>query len=170
MRLQIKITLLLLLLANCLSMIHAQEIGIKELSTNPIIGQWKTIDDSTHKARSIVEIYIIKNKLYGKIIEIFPQQGKTTTPICEKCRGALKNQPIVGLQIINGLSLKDGKWQSGEILDPNNGKNYSCKIWLESGKLKVRGYIGFFFRTQEWLKHEPSVFFDKSNSVSPVWS
>jgi len=47
-------------------------------------------------------------------------------------------------------------WQDGKILDPNNGKFYSCKIWLENRNLEVRGYIGFFFRTQQWLRYNPS--------------
>ena len=51
---------------------------------------------------------------------------------------------------------KSGKeWKGGKILDPENGKSYDCKIWLEEGKpdvLKVRGYIAFFYRTQEWYR------------------
>jgi len=55
-----------------------------------------------------------------------------------------------------GLSLRKGKWRDGRILDPNNGKYYDCQIWLEDNKLKVRGYIGFFYRTQEWIRAEPA--------------
>ena len=25
-------------------------------------------------------------------------------------------------------------------------------VWVEHGKLKVRGYFGMFYRTQTWLK------------------
>ncbi|HCZ37305.1 MAG TPA: DUF2147 domain-containing protein, partial [Cytophagales bacterium] len=35
--------------------------------------------------------------------------------------------------------------------DPNNGKIYRCKVWLEGNNLKLRGYLGPFFRTQTWL-------------------
>ena len=45
----------------------------------------------------------------------------------------------------------DDEWDDGEILDPENGKVYDCKIWVEDGKLQVRGYVAFFFRTQTWL-------------------
>ena len=47
------------------------------------------------------------------------------------------------------LEVDDG---SREILDPENGKTYDCEIWLENDKLKVRGYIAFFYRTQTWEK------------------
>ncbi len=126
------------------------------IAQQSIIGQWKTIDDETKQARSIVELSIKNNKLYGKIVKLFPRSDETGEALCKKCKGSLKNQPILGMQIINGLSLEDGRWQDGKILDPNNGKFYSCKIWLENRNLKVRGYIGFFFRTQQWLRYNPS--------------
>ena len=44
------------------------------------------------------------------------------------------------------------EWEEGEILDPKNGKVYSCKLWREGDELMVRGYVAFFFRTQTWLK------------------
>lgn len=117
-----------------------------------IIGIWQTIDDETKAVRSLVELSIEDNKLYGKIVKLFPQKGESENPVCEKCDGERNNKPIMGMQIIDGLSLKKNKWIDGEILDPDNGKTYDCKIWLEDGKLKVRGYIGFFYRTQEWIR------------------
>ena len=118
-----------------------------------VVGVWQTIDDNTKQVRSLVELSIEDNKLYGKIVKLFPQQGDPKNPICEKCKGERKNEAILGLQIIDGLSLKKNEWIDGEILDPDNGKTYDCKIWLEKGNLKVRGYIGFFYRTQEWIKY-----------------
>ena len=29
---------------------------------------------------------------------------------------------------------------------------YKAEIWSEDGKLKVRGYLGPFYKTQTWLK------------------
>jgi uncharacterized protein (DUF2147 family) len=40
------------------------------------------------------------------------------------------------------------------ILDPEDGKVYKAEIWTEDGKLKVRGYVGFFYRTQTWLRQK----------------
>jgi len=34
---------------------------------------------------------------------------------------------------------------SGLMVYPVNDKIYKYKIWLEEGKLKVRGYLGFLF-------------------------
>jgi uncharacterized protein (DUF2147 family) len=55
------------------------------------------------------------------------------------------------MEIIDGLTRDGDEWNSGTILDPEDGKEYRCKIWLEDGELKVRGYLYFFYRTQSWL-------------------
>jgi hypothetical protein len=39
-----------------------------------------------------------------------------------------------------------------QIMDPEDGKTYEAELWVEDGKLKVRGYLGFFYRTQTWVK------------------
>lgn len=112
-----------------------------------IWGQWKTIDDETGKAKSIVELYEKDGKLYGKVIDLLLKPDDT---LCDKCTGKRHNQPIVGMDFLTHME-KDGEaYSGGEILDPANGKTYRCKLWLADGVLKVRGYIGFFFRTQEW--------------------
>ena len=54
------------------------------------------------------------------------------------------------MDIIENMTMVDETLENGTILDPENGKIYKCKIWLEDGKLKVRGYIMFLYRTQTW--------------------
>ena len=119
------------------------------------IGKWKTIDDETNKPKSIIEIFEKEGKLYGKIEKLFLKADEDQNPKCDKCFGNKKDQLIIGMQILNGLKKdSDIKWIDGEILDPDNGKTYSCKVTLiEDGKkLKVRGFIGFSLigRTQVW--------------------
>ena len=59
------------------------------------------------------------------------------------------------MQIIKNLEQDGDEFEDGTILDPKNGKIYDCKIWLEDDNtLNVRGYISFFFRTQEWIRVE----------------
>ena len=119
------------------------------------VGLWKTIDDETKKEKSIVEVYEVDGKLHGKIQKIFRPVDEDQNPKCDKCKGDMKDQPIIGLEILKKLKKSTDKtWNDGDITDPNNGKTYSCKIELiEDGKkLKVRGFIGFSLlgRTQIW--------------------
>ncbi len=121
------------------------------------LGKWKTIDDVENRAKSIVEIYEVKGKIHGKVVKTFPKPGDDPNPICDKCSGKKKDQPIIGMEIMWGLEKDGDEWNGGKILDPNNGKVYDCYIELESEeKLKLRGFIGFSIlgRTQYWYKEE----------------
>ncbi len=99
-----------------------------------------------------MKIYKAKNgKYYGKITKILdPSRQKKK---CTECDGSKKDQSILGLIIIEGLSKDGAEYEDGTILDPDDGKEYSCAVWLDSnGDLKVRGYWGWFFRTQTWKR------------------
>jgi uncharacterized protein (DUF2147 family) len=118
-----------------------------------VIGKWKTIDDETGKAKSIVEIYEKSGKIYGKVVEILDVEHKNN--VCSECSGSDKNKPILGMIIIKGLTKEGGEYTNGKILDPKNGKTYKCFVTLEAkDKLKVRGFIGIslFGRTQYWYR------------------
>lgn len=119
-----------------------------------IFGQWKSIDDNTGKAKSIVEIYEKDGKAFGKVIKIFDEAKQDA--VCSECSkdDARKGQRILGMEILRNMEKKGKEWTNGKILDPNNGSEYKCTMWLEDGHLHVRGYIGFSLigRTQIWEK------------------
>ena len=120
------------------------------------LGKWKTIDDKTGIEKSIVTITEKDGKLFCHVSEILDEEFKGTDPVCEPCKGAKKNQPIVGLEIFWDMEHDKGnKWEGGKILDPENGKIYGCKLEVESeNKLKVRGFLGFaaLGRNQYWYR------------------
>lgn len=125
-------------------------------SAQSIVGKWKTIDDNTGKPRSVVEIYEKENRFFGKVLKTFPDPGEDTDPICDECEDHRKDQKIIGMEIIIDMksSKKGAEYNKGEILDPENGNIYDCKLWVdEEGNLKVRGYLFFFYRTQTWLPY-----------------
>lgn len=116
-----------------------------------IFGKWKSIDDETGEAKSIVEIYEQDGKAYGKIVELLNPDEDDPDPVCDNCKDHRKNKRITGMEIITALKKDGDEWSKGEILDPENGKIYRCKLWVEEGVLKVRGYVSFLYRTQTWL-------------------
>ena len=120
-----------------------------------VVGHWKTIDDKTGKALSIIKIYEKDQIFYGKVIDILDPKGKNK--LCEKCPGEDKGKPFLGLVVMSELKKHGKEYSGGKILDPLNGDFYQCYITLENeDKLKVRGYIGFaiFGRTQYWYRAE----------------
>ena len=123
------------------------------LAADSPVGKWKTMDEKSGKVVSEVQVYEEGGKLFGKITgltEPTDKEGKAKT--CTKCQGADKDKPIVGLVIIQGLTPSGESYKGGTILDPDDGKVYKAEIWVEGGKLKVRGALGPFFKTQTWLK------------------
>lgn len=114
------------------------------------VGTWKTIDDETGQPKSFVQIYEYQGKYYGKVTKLI--NPSEPNPKCTKCPGQAKDKPIVGLNIMWGLSKDGNEYSGGQIMDPNNGKVYSAKIWVEGNTLKVRGYLGPFYRTQTWYR------------------
>jgi uncharacterized protein (DUF2147 family) len=123
------------------------------LAADAPVGKWNTVDDKTGKAVSEVQLYDQGGKLYGKIVGLAnptDEQGKPK--ICSKCQGADKDQPIVGLVIVKDLAPDKDRFKGGTILDPEDGKVYKAEMWTEGDKLKVRGYLGPFYKTQTWTK------------------
>ena len=119
------------------------------------LGKWKTIDDETGKAKSIVEITRAPDgTLRGTVVEIL-YSDKGPNPICDKCKGANKNKPVKGMTILWGLAADGDEWTGGTVLDPGKGKTYKSKIELLDGgnKLGMSGCIAFFCRQQVWVRH-----------------
>jgi len=118
-----------------------------------VTGKWKTIDDETKEAKSIVEVYEKDGKIYGKVVEILNPAKKDSK--CQNCKGEDKDKPILGLTIIKGLKKDGNEYTDGDILDPQKGKLYSCTIKLDGNdKLSVRGYMGISLigRSQTWYR------------------
>ena len=112
-----------------------------------VVGVWKTVDDETGEEKSQVEIYEKNGKYYGKIIKLL----NASTTKCDNCSGDRKGKPLVGLEILWDMKKSGSTWKNGEIFSPTKDKTYSCKMWLEGDdKLKVRGYVALFYRTQTW--------------------
>ena len=120
------------------------------------LGLWKTIDDNTGQPRGLVRIREVNGQYEGKVEKIFPKPGEPQNPNCEKCEGSQRNQPVMGMTILWGLTKQGEEYRGGEILDPENGKIYRARVKLiDNGqRLDVRGFIGvsLFGRSQIWLR------------------
>jgi uncharacterized protein (DUF2147 family) len=120
-------------------------------------GLWKSIDDNSGKPRSLIRISE-QHGAYSAVIEKGLLATDTGEAVCDKCTDSRKGKRIIGMTIVEGIKLKGDSYEGGEILDPENGKTYRCKMKLdESGnKLEVRGYIGIslFGRSQIWTREE----------------
>ncbi|MES2899625.1 MAG: DUF2147 domain-containing protein [Pseudomonadota bacterium] len=122
------------------------------------VGLWKNIDDVTGKPKALIRITEVKGELRGQIEKLYRAAGDDQNPRCERCQGANKDQPVLGMVFMSGLRKDGNDYSGGEILDPDTGKIYRSKMTLVDGgrKLNVRGYIGvpMFGRSQIWVRQE----------------
>lgn len=126
----------------------------------PLTGMYQTIDDETNKPKSIVALYEYKqgedSLLAGRIVALYDESGvlsetlKNPVKVADKVEGSPK---YVGLDIVWNMEwdADDNEYSDGKIMDPKKGSVYSSVIWQDNkDKLRVRGKIGPFGRTQTW--------------------
>jgi uncharacterized protein (DUF2147 family) len=120
-------------------------------------GLWKTIDDTTGKPRSLIRISE-HNGEFSAVVEKGLRETDTGEAVCDKCKDERKGKKIIGMTIAKGLKQHGHKYEGGEILDPENGKIYKCKMTLDEtgNNLEVRGFIGISLlgRSQTWHRVE----------------
>lgn len=118
-----------------------------------ILGDWQTVDDKTGEHFSIVRIFKATDGLYyGKITKMLVGPSDV---VCTACEGDDHNKPLEGLIIIRGMHEENGELRGGKVLDPDNGKFYYGKIYIQDGKLVLRGSLdkrGLLGRNQTWLR------------------
>ena len=137
-------------------------------AADPAEGFWLSIDEKSGEVTGGWHIYQEGGKLYGRILS--SSQDSRGQP-ASKCRdsypgfpisGKVNEMPIIGTPWIFGLSMdKSGEWSGGNIINPEDGKIYKCKIIFrpadgkkfQSDTLEMRGEIGLGIgRSQFWRK------------------
>lgn len=136
--------------------LQVQPVVAAGVSLSSPVGRWKTVNDATGKVKSIVAIRQVNGQLDGTIETLL--SPPVPHPTCNLCSGAMKDRPLVGLQILWGFTQDGSQWSGGKVLDPENGKVYHASLTLEDGgkQLRLRGYIGvpLLGRTEHWLRVE----------------
>lgn len=140
-----------------LAIVVLAAITVNAAEPSPV-GLWRTIDDHTGQPKGLVRIRAVDGHYEGTVEKAFPKPGEDPAPKCDKCDGARRNQPVLGMTILWGLTKQGDEYQGGEIIDPESGKIYRAKMKLTDGgkKLEVRGFIGISLlgRSQIWLREE----------------
>lgn len=138
-----------------LAAIALSTLALPTLAQLTPVGTWKSMDDKTGQPKSQIVIAEHGGVLEGRVDQLL-RPGADPKALCVECKDALKDQPMVGLPIIQGAKKAADKdvWEGGKILDPENGKFYTLRLTPIDGgqKLEVRGSIGPFGRTQTWVR------------------
>ena len=118
------------------------------------VGLWEQVDESSGKAESWFKITERNGVYEGAIVKIFFKPGEDENWTCDRCEGAERNAPVLGLTLIKGMRRNGASYESGTIMDPRDGSVYRAlmKLSPDGQKLEVRGYLGMslFGRSQMW--------------------
>jgi len=147
-------------------------------AADPVEGYWLSIDDDTGKITGGWLIYQESGIVYGKILSSVKGAPDMLAVKCKDkydgfpVSGNVNTMPVIGTPWIFGLKMdKPGNWIGGNIIDPEDGKMYKCKLFFRAadGKkfktdtLEMRGEIG--------LGIGRSVYWEKTNleTASNLW-
>lgn len=133
-----------------------------------VTGFWKTIDDETGKPTSVVAVYTYQNKLYGRVILIYDDDGVTVKDDLyrkiERSPFIVGDVPFAGLDMIWNMEwdARRNQWRNGSIMDPGDldkkPRIYGSELWRDGNDLIVRGKIAFIGRNQTWKQFNRSDF------------
>jgi uncharacterized protein (DUF2147 family) len=109
---------------------------------------------------AVVEITPCGDTLCGRVVWVHSPLDQDGCELRDKNNPdpALRNRPVVGLQILGGLVASDHKqvsWTDGTIYDPVSGNTYRCRLELDGhDRLRLRGYVGIPLvgRTTTWTR------------------
>ena len=88
------------------------------------VGTWKTVDDETGRPKSIVRITEQDGELSGKVLQVL-ESPEGPHPLCRRCEGERKDQPVEGMTILWGAKKDGASWRDGQILDPAERQDLS---------------------------------------------
>ena len=119
------------------------------------VGQWYA-----EGGAAVVEITPCGDALCGRVVWVHSPLDEDGCELRDKNNPdpALRDRPVVGLQILGGLVASDHKpasWTGGTIYDPVSGKTYRCRLELDGhDRLRLRGYVGIPLvgRTTTWTR------------------
>ncbi len=133
-------------------------IGAANASAAPtqLIGQWRAIDGDSDTPYAVVEFQRSPTGTLSGFVRTLlsgaDQQAASQT--CDKCTGARKGAPIVGMEIIWNLRPEGDRFIDGSIVDPESGRIFRCLVRVidKGGRLDLTIYERFaiFGVTERW--------------------
>ena len=114
--------------------------GFNSTNADAILGVWANGSNKGH-----IQLYKQDGKYYGRIVWLKQPLDETGRPKIDKNNPNEKarSAKLLGLVMLRDFKYENGQWTDGKIYNPDDGKEYSCKMELKDAKtLAVRGFIG----------------------------
>jgi uncharacterized protein (DUF2147 family) len=148
-----KVSLQKLVVVSAIIMLGAASATLRAAEPTAV-GLWEQVDEKTGKPESWFKITERNGAYEGNIVKIFFKPGEDERWVCDKCEGAERGKPVLGLALIKGMQRNGSSYENGTIMDPRDGAVYRAlmKLSPDGQKLEVRGFLGIslFGRSQVW--------------------
>jgi uncharacterized protein (DUF2147 family) len=148
-----KVSLQKLVVMSAIIMLGAAGASLRAAEPSAV-GLWEQVDEKSGKPESWFKITERNGAYEGNIVKIFFKPGEDENWVCDKCEGAERGKPVLGLALIKGMQRNGSSYENGTIMDPRDGAVYRAlmKLSPDGQKLEVRGYLGIslFGRSQVW--------------------
>ena len=125
---------------------------------NDPVGVWRTISDVDGEPRALVRLSATNGEVRGVVVGTL-REGESPNRVCDRCSGARRNQPIVGMTILWGLRRDPAdptQFTNGSVLDPETGDIYNARLRIspDGQSLQLRGYlmVSLLGRSQTWQR------------------
>lgn len=122
-------------------------ISVFGAGSSSVLGRWQTDGNEF-----ILELFKCEKNICGKVVWLnVPKYiDSNDGPVGQikvdrkNPNPSLRTRPILGLQVIQGLTVKDSmRWENGTCYNPVSGISYKCNMrQVSAERLELRGYIG----------------------------
>jgi uncharacterized protein (DUF2147 family) len=135
---------------------------------DPAEGFWFSVDEKKGTITAGWELYEQNGLLYGRILSTVGYSPQEPAAKCKRSypgfpvSGVVNQMPVGGTPWIFGLRKeRDGVWANGNVVNPEDGNMYRCKITLhpadgsryKTEALEMRGEVGLGIgRSQFWQR------------------
>ncbi|MCH7351159.1 DUF2147 domain-containing protein [Acinetobacter sp. NIPH 1958] len=135
-------------------------LAIHAAPTDPLIGTWKVVDErtGTYLSDIVIRRHSATEQYSAVIVKMYPSAKEAAPTLCTACSGTLKNQPIIGMEVLTGLKMlsQNEEFGQGVWINPYDGYKYSLNARLsKTGKMlsiNAKNPSNNSFRNMTWIR------------------
>ncbi|HEX7858244.1 MAG TPA: DUF2147 domain-containing protein [Sphingobium sp.] len=120
-----------------------------QFDPNVVIGRWRT-----EVRHGVVEISRCGPSICGKLIDSDGLKADPNLLDTNNKDTKLRTRRLMGVQMLQGFTWKDGAWNGGTIYNGEDGGTYKATVTpVSNTQLKLKGCIVWpLCKTQTWTK------------------
>jgi uncharacterized protein (DUF2147 family) len=128
--------------------------AVQAAPPDAILGSWLT-DDGASKVEVSAGKADDGSSVYGGKVVWLKEPLRDGQPLRDthNVDVALRERPILGLQILSGFKAAQGGWSGGTVYSPRAGRSYPAQLSIApDGRLELKVSAGILSKTDYWTR------------------